>query len=358
MNIKCSVIIPAYNTEEYIDTMLECVINQTYKNLEIIIINDGSTDKTLDHIKVFEKLDSRIQVFDIPNGGVSNARNIGIQNSTGEKLFFWDSDDVIELDCIEKCVNYCLYENVNAVLYGYSGRINGINTNPHPFKLNGKYFDKDVMTRLIPHFIGHSFVDINNWISGSCGLRDGKEHTALWRIMCDAQVIKENKIAFKNNLSLGEDTIFINTYFLYEKSVGCCDECFYHLTHRDSGANMTSNTNPELMMNNKMKLIEARRSLGQIARKDGFEMDVYWEGTIVFSAVQLCLLFAKKKKFFEGWTLWQKYMKSSDVKKTIEKFSPVLGVKAFPFLLLKWKKVKILYCCFKLMPQAIINKVL
>ena len=64
-----SVIIPAYNTAEYIDEMIECAINQTYKNIEIILINDGSTDDTLAHIKKYSKIDDRIKYFDIQNGG-------------------------------------------------------------------------------------------------------------------------------------------------------------------------------------------------------------------------------------------------------------------------------------------------
>ena len=93
---KVSIIIPAYNTEEYIDDMLDCVVNQTYQNIEIIIINDGSTDSTLNHIKKYQEKDNRIICVNIPNCGVSNARNIGINLAKGNKIFFWDSDDVIQ----------------------------------------------------------------------------------------------------------------------------------------------------------------------------------------------------------------------------------------------------------------------
>ena len=84
-----SIIIPAYNTAQYIDAMLECVINQTYQEIEVIIINDGSKDDTLEKIETFAKQDRRIVVINIPNGGVSNARNIGIQMACGKKNFLY-----------------------------------------------------------------------------------------------------------------------------------------------------------------------------------------------------------------------------------------------------------------------------
>ena len=91
-----SVIIPAYNTEEYIGEMLNCTIQQTYKNIEIIVIDDGSTDGTKDIVKKIQKTDNRIILIENNRGGVSKARNTGIEKAHGEKFFFWDSDDIIE----------------------------------------------------------------------------------------------------------------------------------------------------------------------------------------------------------------------------------------------------------------------
>lgn len=84
--IKVSVIVPAYNTEVYIERMIECLLKQTYGNLQLIFIDDGSTDKTADIIKSFT--DSRIEYYYQKNAGVSAARNAGLKRATGEKLFF------------------------------------------------------------------------------------------------------------------------------------------------------------------------------------------------------------------------------------------------------------------------------
>lgn len=93
-----SLIIPCYNAERTVSKCLDSVTNQIYKNLEIIIINDGSTDGTLEIIKQFQKEDSRLIVIDQTNSGVSKARNLGIQKAGGEYIFFVDSDDWVEKD--------------------------------------------------------------------------------------------------------------------------------------------------------------------------------------------------------------------------------------------------------------------
>ena len=93
-----SIIIPVYNVEKYLEECIESVINQTYRNLEIILVDDGSTDKCLETCKEYEKRDNRIKVIHQENAGVSVARNVGIDFSTGQYIGFVDSDDFIEKD--------------------------------------------------------------------------------------------------------------------------------------------------------------------------------------------------------------------------------------------------------------------
>ena len=107
-----SVIINVYNGEKYIKKCLDSIINQTYKNLEILIINDASTDKTLDICKKYN--DKRIKIINNKtNLGLSLSRNIGIENSNGEYLYFVDSDDFIKKDTIEYLYNLCKENNVS-----------------------------------------------------------------------------------------------------------------------------------------------------------------------------------------------------------------------------------------------------
>ncbi|MBS4174056.1 bifunctional glycosyltransferase family 2 protein/CDP-glycerol:glycerophosphate glycerophosphotransferase [Bacillus sp. FJAT-49736] len=104
--MKISVIIPVYNTEEFLPECMESVVNQTYKDMEILIINDGSTDYSYKILKEYENKDNRIKLFSFKERkGVGAARNFGISQSTGEYLYFLDSDDYLEISALEKLIN-------------------------------------------------------------------------------------------------------------------------------------------------------------------------------------------------------------------------------------------------------------
>lgn len=114
-NPKVTIIVPAYNTEKYINKCLTSLINQTYKNIEIIVVNDGSTDNTNEIVENFAYSDDRIKLFNIENSGVSNARNFAIKNSTGNYIAFVDSDDYISSNYIEIMLSCALENNLDLV---------------------------------------------------------------------------------------------------------------------------------------------------------------------------------------------------------------------------------------------------
>lgn len=120
-----SVIVPVYNVFDYIDCCLETLAGQTYENLEIILINDGSTDGSLIKLLEWEKKDSRLRVIDQPNRGVSYSRNLGIAVSTGQYISFVDPDDWVELTYFEELMN-ALKENdadfAECDIYRYNNR--------------------------------------------------------------------------------------------------------------------------------------------------------------------------------------------------------------------------------------------
>lgn len=96
-----SVIVPVYNVENYLCKCVDSIINQTYNNLEIILVDDGSTDGSASICDEYVLKDSRVKVIHKENGGVSSARNIGIAEASGEYICFVDSDDWLELDYFE-----------------------------------------------------------------------------------------------------------------------------------------------------------------------------------------------------------------------------------------------------------------
>lgn len=124
---KISIVIPVFNAERFIADMLGSVKNQTYQDFECVIVNDGSTDNSLEIINSFVKNDSRFKVFTIPNTGCANIpRDIATQNSEGKFIFNLDADDVIENDCLEKMVIKQSETNSDIVLLTLIGCINDL----------------------------------------------------------------------------------------------------------------------------------------------------------------------------------------------------------------------------------------
>lgn len=105
-NPLISVIVPVYNTEQYLERCINSIINQSYKNLEIILVNDGSKDKSGFICDEFKKADKRVKVIHKENGGQSSARNAGLDIATGELITFVDSDDWIDDEIYDKCITF------------------------------------------------------------------------------------------------------------------------------------------------------------------------------------------------------------------------------------------------------------
>lgn len=159
---KISVIVPAYNCQDTIERCIKSIQNQTYKNLEIIVINDGSTDNTESVLFDLQGKDERIKVISIPNGGVSHARNTGLDNATGDYITFVDSDDYIDeeiYECLYNQINeynvkiaHCSYKNVDGeaiVPVGDTGKITVQNHDEAMMcLLSGKLFSGGIWNKL------------------------------------------------------------------------------------------------------------------------------------------------------------------------------------------------------------------
>ncbi|MCD7884747.1 MAG: glycosyltransferase [Lachnospiraceae bacterium] len=116
---KISVIIPIYNAEKFLSRCLNSIIGQTWSNLEIILINDGSTDLSLSICREFEMMDDRIIVVSKENGGVSSSRNVGIERATGEYISFVDSDDYLDPNTYELCMGAVNDNNPDIIKFGF-----------------------------------------------------------------------------------------------------------------------------------------------------------------------------------------------------------------------------------------------
>ena len=122
---KVSIIIPVFNKDKYISATIESILRQKFTDYEVIAVNDGSTDNSLQILKKYEEKDSRLFVIDIPNGGVSNARNVGLSYASGEWIQFLDGDDKIDEEYLENAVE--IAEAVNAdILFTKFQMVNSI----------------------------------------------------------------------------------------------------------------------------------------------------------------------------------------------------------------------------------------
>ena len=111
-----SVIVPVYKTEEYLERCVNSILNQTYKDIELIIVDDGSPDKCPAICDTFAQMDERVKVIHKVNGGVSTARNAGLEIATGDYIAFVDSDDYIELDMYEKMISKAVEYDCDVVM--------------------------------------------------------------------------------------------------------------------------------------------------------------------------------------------------------------------------------------------------
>lgn len=212
---KISIIIPVYNVELYLEKCLNSIINQTYKNIEIICINDGSKDNSLNILKKYQKKDKRITIIDKKNNGLSSARNNGIKVSTGEYITFVDSDDWLEKNAIEILYNTIKKENVDVVRGNYCINYDYNDTNiknkGNLYKLeNQKYYtqDKNFANKIIDKFITGKIPCY------SCLFLIKKEIT--------------NKISFKEDIKFMEDTIFFQELMNNIDSIYLLDKPLYH----------------------------------------------------------------------------------------------------------------------------------
>ena len=202
-----SIIIPVYNGEKYLKRCLDSIVNQTiFSELQIIVVNDGSTDNTLSIIKKYKEVyGDNIVVANIPNGGVSNARNVGIEIATGKYLTFVDADDWVDQGCYEKMYRKAQESLVDIVAAGFFIS----NDNKDILKNNAvvkeeKKLQKDIIVDFL------------------CGKID---------VHCyDKIFLREavGKIRFDTKLKIAEDRKFLFDVFLVARSVYFIPDIFYH----------------------------------------------------------------------------------------------------------------------------------
>lgn len=211
--ILISIIVPVYNVEQEIDKCIESLINQTYKNIEIILVNDGSTDKSGSICEKYSKIDSRIHFINKENGGLSDARNVGIMRAVGEYLLFVDSDDDIELDSCEMFIKSLNKRKVDIII-GEARKIEKDNTSylKHSNLINGKEYTSREYIKL--------------------AIKNLEWYAPAWINMYNREFIIKNSLFFKKGI-LHEDMQILPDMFLKAKNIIYMKYCFYNYKIRE-----------------------------------------------------------------------------------------------------------------------------
>jgi len=346
-----SIIIPAYNIDGYIKTCIDSVISQTFTDLEVIVINDGSTDNTGCILDDYSKRDCRIKVIHKSNAGVSAARNDGLKAAQGKYLLFFDGDDFSEPYTIAELVKIMQIEEPDVLLYGYHRWRDGeITKTSLPIFPEGRYEGKKIITDLLSRFVGISNEGINNWIKGE---KDGLyvENPALWRCMVRSSVISNNALEFDVNLKIGEDTVFISDVLSCAKRCYVLHKPYYYLVYRESSAIATYEKNAVKKLDGKKRLLIARIALtDRVLKRSGVDIKSYWQGTVVMSDAELAFLFALRSgemSFMHRYRSYLSYASLDEVRQSVKllKLKTKINVKIFPFLLLKLRLNFLLFIC-------------
>ncbi len=218
---KVSVIVPVYNAEKYLKKCLESIINQTYLNIEIVLVDDGSTDNSLKICNDYKKNDRRIKVIHQSNKGVSTARNVGLDNATGAYISFVDSDDYIENDMIEKMTNEAIKNNLDIIICNL-------------------------------HFENENYEEIKEFNHNDYFIKRKNYPIELYKNIsiqgysCNKifkrNIIVNNNIRFKREYMVLEDDLFNYDIFYYNKElkIKYINNKFYHYVQLNTGASKSA----------------------------------------------------------------------------------------------------------------------
>ncbi len=212
-----SIIIPIFNSQNFLKRCVDSVLSQTYKNFELILVNDGSTDDSKRICDEYQQNDSRVKVIHKINGGVSSARNKGVEESRGDWLLFIDSDDYIDPIYFEEFVKNLDSTKFDTLI------VQGVifdslyNYRKHTFE--NSVFSRDEIVKCITN---------NNLLTF------GAPYCKLY----NSRIIKENALKFPEHYCYGEDTIFFLNYIKYVKQIRLLSSCNYH--YMESGSDSLS----------------------------------------------------------------------------------------------------------------------
>lgn len=296
---EISVIVPVYNTGKYLRRCVDSILAQTYTDFELLLIDDGSTDGSGAICDEYAAFDSRVCVFHKPNGGVSSARNLGLDHARGEWIAFVDSDDWIEPEYLA-----CLFSNIN-----------GADLSICDFRIKGS-------SEIWPDKIASGFIhteELANFYADTfpyCYL------TAPWIKLFRKSIIDSHNIRFNERISTIEDTIFVLEYLRWVESISCTDKKLYNYWRQDAGLSQ----NDELL-NSQIFLISANihSSLCRLAEVRDIEISSLY--LKILNSRFLAWVFPQQKSWKELYSHYKHLSALPEMKRMYKIQSVLLGAK-------------------------------
>lgn len=239
VNGMISVIVPVYNSEKYLSKCLESIIKQTYKDIEIICVDDGSKDASLKILREYVKKDDRIRIIYKENEGVSLARNTGLEIVKGEYILFVDSDDWIDRSTCEKAVKQ-MREGVDLVMWSYIRERGGESRKKEIFDKDIVFTEEEVKRKLHRRMIGI----VDDELSQP---ENADALCTVWGKLYRKSIICDNNIKFYDIREIGtyEDGLFNLIYLQYVRNAVFLNQYFYHY-RRTNESSITGGYNAKL----------------------------------------------------------------------------------------------------------------
>ena len=308
MFAKVSIIVPVYNSEDYLEKCIHSIMEQTYPEWECILVDDGSTDMSGKICDFYAEKDNRIKVLHKINGGVSNARNVGIENSEGEWIMFIDSDDFLEKTTLKESLDFVKDAEVDLVVFGIRDEF--------PYKkksIRPDYSKVDTCKNIGEKLL---FADKNGMLKGPVN--------KLFR-----RSLISFDIRFDETMYYGEDTKFTFTYLLKCNKLSFLWKDFYHYVHREKGSLTTKKYPYDFWKRTAMMLFEIKKP---IYKKFGIEDDNYLYYIYFSHYLKGCLSLYENENIY-----------SSDKKNAIDEFiNEPINIKYTPIT----RNHKIIKACF------------
>ena len=215
-----SIIIPVYGIEKYIGQCVESIMEQSYRTLQIILVDDGSPDRCPDICDLYASKDARIEVIHKPNGGLVSARKAGLQAAQGDYVCYVDGDDWVEPAYVENLVDAVVGADVDMAASGY-----------HKDILEQTHTVVDLVPPGV--YEGRRLVWLQERMMSIGGIFEAGLSTYLWNKIYRRELLLEPQMAVDERISIGEDTAVVYPAAMLARKIVVTDSCFYHYRQRD-----------------------------------------------------------------------------------------------------------------------------